>query len=504
MVTSSALSRLDRGSSKVTFARIVDSLDQYHKLTAANTDAQLMPSKRLAAVHRLAARIATLCRDWLATNGQGRAAATIRELATAATAEAARLAVIKAKRAATRAKIGAGIVKTKTHDARGKSLAWAGKDDGTLHGKSLHPKYKDEDKKVGWRSKNEQVSESDHIVTHHQTTHERFRNRLRTDNDGDATISNDLLNTGQGSLGWVMDPKSGDVQTFKHAAVLVDRQTGKQESMPHPQATAIARAQPERYQVRTMHHSSPLGGKDVAGAGQLKGAGGKISEISDESGHYTPEAEYTWQAVRAMARGNVPLVDDFDEDEVESAKVKLTGYNQEQGQGKGWIGDFNRGKSDEAKRMFSGDLSLPYQAFLTSHGNEQQMRLKATLAQQIKKREQTPAIESVVPAKEPEQPSGLYATPPGTQGGGLYATPPGTQTPSEYLGLYATPPGTETPNSYVTEDDVTPTETPSNYVTEDEVGSSTPSTYVTQDELTKDDEDENVVVTDSGALYLMG
>ncbi|WP_163512263.1 hypothetical protein [Fodinicola acaciae] len=55
------------------------------------------------------------------------------------------------------------------------------------------------------------------------------------------------------------------------------------------------------------HHSSFLGGKPVASAGELSVRNGKLVELTDRSGHYKPAPEFTNQALsRLKAAGIVP------------------------------------------------------------------------------------------------------------------------------------------------------------------------------------------------------
>ena len=50
------------------------------------------------------------------------------------------------------------------------------------------------------------------------------------------------------------------------------------------------------------HHSSPLEGGDVGGAGTFKSTGGKITEISNVSGHYKPKYVHLAQTIEQLMR----------------------------------------------------------------------------------------------------------------------------------------------------------------------------------------------------------
>ncbi|WP_331758056.1 hypothetical protein OG225_42045 (plasmid) [Nocardia sp. NBC_01377] len=52
-----------------------------------------------------------------------------------------------------------------------------------------------------------------------------------------------------------------------------------------------------RHAVGEFHHSSFLGGKPVAGAGELQVVNGELRLITDQSGHYKPSQDYTRQVI---------------------------------------------------------------------------------------------------------------------------------------------------------------------------------------------------------------
>ncbi len=55
------------------------------------------------------------------------------------------------------------------------------------------------------------------------------------------------------------------------------------------------------------HHSSLLAGEDVAGAGELKVTNGKLTWISNKSGHYTPDAPHFLQVLHQLQKKGVDL-----------------------------------------------------------------------------------------------------------------------------------------------------------------------------------------------------
>jgi hypothetical protein len=399
----SSMATAQRGKSLVTFARILDKLDQYHRIEG-------LPKKspqQLASLAKLLEHIAKLCSSWLVKNKDAPSRGRIEQLAGQARKELAATRV-----AAKRAAIASKIVKAPTKDNRGKSLSWAGKD-GPLQGKAKADKYKDEDKKLGWRTQKQENKNLDHVVTRYdQSPVLRARSHLRANafGQGDSLRMGMYEQFNRDGLGWVMDPENANVHGFEmNKATVVDRKTGKSELLPFGVARAKVMENRARFQLRIHHHTSPLAGRDVAGAGSMKIKDGSISKITDQSGHYAPEAEYTHQAVAAMEKQGLPMKRG-DDDEQKSAKVSLTGYDEILGSGKGWINEHNKDAKPDQK-MYAGELTLPYQAFLTSQGNERQMRLKSTLNDQIKKKqpEVAPIEPKVAPPKKQESQSGGYA-----------------------------------------------------------------------------------------------
>lgn len=60
-------------------------------------------------------------------------------------------------------------------------------------------------------------------------------------------------------------------------------------------------------EVGKFHHSSILGGEPVAGAGEIGVSNGKVTEISDRSGHYKPDREFTEQVHKELSEQGVDM-----------------------------------------------------------------------------------------------------------------------------------------------------------------------------------------------------
>ncbi|MDZ7678188.1 MAG: hypothetical protein U5K29_06530 [Acidimicrobiales bacterium] len=283
-----------------------------------------------------------------------------------------------------RQKIMSRVNKTKTTDSEGGDLSFAGRD-GPLAGKQLVDHYQGEDKGVAWRTNLggwargrgldpsdpdvrkqwEQFRDSDQVTTRYDhDPHAREKSRLKEKANGKVKTTHDRreYNDYADEHGWVMSPDTGSIHTFDHT----NHQRG-----------------PDGKQVN-MHHSSPLAGGNVAGAGLMKIEDKHITEVTDESGHYRPEGEYTYQAVNEMAgRGLLDRKAKSDDRDVHqsgrgnlSARVTLGGAVGRDGRpGKGWLND--------EEGIYKGNLTLPYQAFLQTRGNERQARAKVAMQEEL-------------------------------------------------------------------------------------------------------------------------
>jgi hypothetical protein len=138
----------------------------------------------------------------------------------------------------------------------------------------LGDKYRGEEKGEGWRT-GWKDGQGRQVKTEYFTEDKKNQSKVAFDDDARAANSTGVL---EGRQGFVMDPTTGSMHVFTEGA----RTTKDTE-------------------VLGTHHSSPLGGKDVAGAGMVTFQDGRIANISDQSGHYKPSAEFTFQTVKKIA-----------------------------------------------------------------------------------------------------------------------------------------------------------------------------------------------------------
>jgi hypothetical protein len=157
-------------------------------------------------------------------------------------------------------------------------------DEDKLVGKELGEKFQGEDKKLGWRTEDPARKNLDTTTTKYERTpEERAKSQAIPTAKGLTDSAGTAL---QGKQGFVMDPKTGQVHTFQSEAI--DLPGGKKQ---------------------LTHHSTPLAGAPVAGAGHLVTESGRVQEIHDDSGHYRPSAEFTLQVVQQLEALGVSLKD---------------------------------------------------------------------------------------------------------------------------------------------------------------------------------------------------
>lgn len=63
----------------------------------------------------------------------------------------------------------------------------------------------------------------------------------------------------------------------------------------------------KRQAIGEFHHSSLVAGGPVAAAGELEVVNGRLTAISDKSGHYRPRRSHTAQAIDRLRKNNISL-----------------------------------------------------------------------------------------------------------------------------------------------------------------------------------------------------
>jgi hypothetical protein len=210
-----------------------------------------------------------------------------------------------------------------------------------------------------------------------------------------------------GTWGWVMDEATGYLLFFPADEVTLQYPDGRVEVLTRDVGVPRWRAAQARgvVLVRT-HHTTPVAGMPVTGAGIMTLQDGWIVEVTDESGHYQPTAANEYEAVEGMVEQGasfqrpvrrevvigadgqeeeryVPAESWDDSDGYRDATVHLTGSGGGAGgrpTGKAeWIDPLH----DQNPYVPTGDLDLSAQQFETTEGNEVQIRLKAGLNEEF-------------------------------------------------------------------------------------------------------------------------
>ena len=174
--------------------------------------------------------------------------------------------------------------------------------------KPLPQKYAGEDKTLGWRAENydldtlqdiaarmsaretqkaghevtisveqarERMAKSTKLVTRYFDDQERADAAVSFDPTGGAYVKDGKTPLQEGTSGQVVSP-AGTMHTFDNGVVV----KGGQTQVPH--------------------HSTPLAGGAVAGAGHVHVSDGHIVQVDDQSGHYKPSADMTAQSVKVL------------------------------------------------------------------------------------------------------------------------------------------------------------------------------------------------------------
>jgi len=74
---------------------------------------------------------------------------------------------------------------------------------------------------------------------------------------------------------------------------------------PRAETLASSTPGPAGPQGQRFNHSSLVAGGDVAGAGMMRATGGKVTELSNSSGHYRPDLAMLYQSANVLQQGGV-------------------------------------------------------------------------------------------------------------------------------------------------------------------------------------------------------
>lgn len=138
-----------------------------------------------------------------------------------------------------------------------------------LAGTSLGAKYQGEQIEQSFRG-------DKNSKTRYFSDAEKENSKLQFGQGGEVSTKGGPVD---GKLGFVVDPQTGKTHVFREGKEGTDAGDNKDIFL---------------------HHSSPLSGGDVGGAGQMVVSGKHIEKITDKSGHYKPTGEFTFQAVRQL------------------------------------------------------------------------------------------------------------------------------------------------------------------------------------------------------------
>ena len=181
----------------------------------------------------------------------------------------------------------------------------------------------------------------------------------------------DLLDTGNARPSFVYaDDRS--VRQFNQGVELIYRNGARQSS---PTKSELATALSMGTRVEATHHTTPVRGQPVGAAGSQTGVQGVPSNIRDDSGHYRPEAEYTYQYVRDLRAAGNPLRYPAAGGEASTTVSVIGAIGANPALRKGWVGD--------NPAYYQGELTFTSDQFLATRGNERQARLKKKMLDEL-------------------------------------------------------------------------------------------------------------------------
>lgn len=259
----------------------------------------------------------------------------------------------------------------------------------------------DEDTRLGQRfDPNDPRANTDDWVTDYESRETLDQRAAQPDPSTDNVLRGRVLDAdGQpinGRWGWVVDEETGYLLLFDEAHVEVTSPGGVTSVAKGGEHWAKFAA---GYTVTATHHTTPVAGMPVRGAGMMQLLNGVIKEITDESRHYRPDAAQQFDALQGIGQDGFAL---------DQASVRMTGSQQRaRPTGKaGWINE----AAAENPLFPRGDVSLPYQQFKETSGDEYQIRSKMAVNDQIRQGKQAAITTEGVGTAEPDY-FGAYQPP---------------------------------------------------------------------------------------------
>jgi hypothetical protein len=208
-----------------------------------------------------------------------------------------------------------------------------------------------------------------------------------------------------GRYAWVIDDATGYLLFLPENAVVVHEADGRTMTMSREDWVADLPALKARGATyEKIHHTTPVAGMPVTGAGIMELQDGWIVTVTDESGHYQPTAENQYQAMQALEDSGFsleqPVSAEDSPDGVEGyrgATVRLTGSD---GGGRPtskaeWLDQMKA----ENPYLSTDELELRWEQFEQTQGNEAQARLKDATQREMMARFAAQAA-APVPAEE--------------------------------------------------------------------------------------------------------
>jgi hypothetical protein len=217
-----------------------------------------------------------------------------------------------------------------------------------------------------------------------------------------------------GTFGWVVDEDTGYLLFLPPDQIIVHFPDGHDEALTR--AEFIARKAELRSIQATyekIHHTTPVAGMPVTGAGIMELQDGWIVSVSDESGHYRPTAENQYNALVSLEEQGYALerpVDAADSPDgvagYRGTTVSLTGAD---GGGRptdkaGWLAE------EQARNPYisTDELQLKWEQFEQTGGDEQLARRRDALNREFLARQVPPAALAADPNYELDASNGMF------------------------------------------------------------------------------------------------